>query len=95
MKNFHAQIKRLRRNAAAKRLGENNRLLITIAYSKSFYHSKADVLGLIEYVFGRTTMWVVETPAMAAGARRETRHGAEGDEEDDGGDGVHDSDERV
>jgi hypothetical protein len=37
----------------------------------------------------------VETPAMAAGARRATRHGAEGDEEDDGGDGVHDSDERV
>ena len=30
----------------------------------------------------------VETPAMAAGARREMRHGAEGDEEDDGGDGV-------
>jgi hypothetical protein len=30
----------------------------------------------------------VETPAMAAGARRETRRGAEGDEEDDGGDGV-------
>jgi hypothetical protein len=37
----------------------------------------------------------VETPAMAAGVRQETRHGAEGDEEDDGGDGVHDSDERV
>jgi hypothetical protein len=33
----------------------------------------------------------VETPAMAAGARREARHGAGGDEEDDGGDGVHDS----
>ena len=28
-----------------------------------------------------------ETPAMVAGARRETRHGAKGDEEDDGGDG--------
>ena len=35
-----------------------------------------------------------ETPAMAAEARRETRQGAEGDEEGDGGDGVHDS-ERV
>ena len=35
-----------------------------------------------------------ETPAMAAEARRETRRGAEGDEEGDGGDGVHDS-ERV
>ena len=34
------------------------------------------------------------TPAMAAGARRATRYGAEGDEEGDGGDGVHDSDER-
>jgi hypothetical protein len=36
---------------------------------------------------------------MAAGARRAARHGAEGDEEGDeegdGGDGVHDSDERV
>ena len=30
----------------------------------------------------------VETPAMAAEARRETRLGAEGDEEGDGGDGV-------
>ena len=30
----------------------------------------------------------VETLAMAAGARRETRRGTEGDEEDDGGDGV-------
>jgi hypothetical protein len=30
----------------------------------------------------------VETPAMVAGVRRETRHGAGGDEEDDGGDGV-------
>ena len=29
----------------------------------------------------------VETPAMAAEARRETRLGAEGDEEGDGGDG--------
>ena len=36
----------------------------------------------------------VETPAMAAEARRETRQGAEGDEEGDGGDGAHDS-ERV
>ena len=36
----------------------------------------------------------VETPAMAAEARRETRLGAEGDEEGDGGDGVQDS-ERV
>jgi hypothetical protein len=32
---------------------------------------------------------------MAAGARRATKQGAEGDEEGDGGDGVHDSDERV
>jgi hypothetical protein len=31
----------------------------------------------------------VETPAMAAGARRATRHGPEGDAEGDGGDGVH------
>jgi hypothetical protein len=30
----------------------------------------------------------VETPAMAAEARRETRLGAEGNEEGDGGDGV-------
>ena len=30
----------------------------------------------------------VETPAMAAEARRETRRGAEGDEEGDGGDGL-------
>jgi hypothetical protein len=37
----------------------------------------------------------VETPAMVAGARRATRQGAEGDEEGDGGDRVHDSDERV
>jgi hypothetical protein len=36
----------------------------------------------------------VETPAIAAEARRETRLGAEGDEEGDGGDGVQDS-ERV
>ena len=36
----------------------------------------------------------VETPAMAAEAGRETRRGAEGDEEGDGGDGVQDS-ERV
>ena len=36
----------------------------------------------------------VETPAMAAEARRQTRLGAEGDEEGDGGDGVQDS-ERV
>jgi hypothetical protein len=36
----------------------------------------------------------VDTPAMAAEARRETRQGAEGDEEGDGGDGAHDS-ERV
>ena len=36
----------------------------------------------------------VETPAMAAEARRETRLGAEGDEEGDGGDGAQDS-ERV
>ena len=36
----------------------------------------------------------VETPAMAAEARRETRQGAEGDEEGDGGDGAHDN-ERV
>ena len=36
----------------------------------------------------------VETPEMAAEARRETRLGAEGDEEGDGGDGVQDS-ERV
>ena len=36
----------------------------------------------------------VETPAMAAEARRDTRRGAEGDEEGDGGDGVPDS-ERV
>ena len=41
----------------------------------------------------------VETPAMAAGARRATRYGAEGDEEGDGGDGVslhvvHGSDEQ-
>ena len=35
-----------------------------------------------------------ETPAMAAEARRETRRGAEGDEEGDGGDGAQDS-ERV
>ena len=34
----------------------------------------------------------VETPAIAAEARRETRLGAEGDEEGDGGDGVQDSD---
>ena len=33
---------------------------------------------------------------MAAGAQRETRQGAEGDEEgDDGGDGAHDDSERV
>ena len=37
----------------------------------------------------------VETPAMAAEARRATRHGAEGDEEGGGVDGVHDSGERV
>ena len=37
----------------------------------------------------------VETPAMVAGARRATGHGAEGNEEGDGDDGVHDSDERV
>ena len=37
----------------------------------------------------------VETPAMAAGARRATRQGAEGDKEGDGGDGAHDSDDRV
>ena len=36
----------------------------------------------------------VETPAMAAEARRETRRGAESDEESDGGDGAQDS-ERV
>ena len=36
----------------------------------------------------------VETPAMAAEARRETRRGAEGNEEGDGGDGAQDS-ERV
>jgi hypothetical protein len=36
----------------------------------------------------------VETPAMAAEARRETRRGAESDEEGDGGDGAQDS-ERV
>jgi len=36
----------------------------------------------------------VETPAMAAEAQRETRLGAEGDEEGDGGDGAQDS-ERV
>jgi len=36
----------------------------------------------------------VETPAMAAEARSETRLGAEGVEEGDGGDGVQDS-ERV
>ena len=36
----------------------------------------------------------VETPAMAAEARIETRLGAEGDEEGDGGDGAQDS-ERV
>ena len=36
----------------------------------------------------------VERPAMAAEARRETRQGAEGDEEGDGGDGAHDN-ERV
>jgi len=36
----------------------------------------------------------VETPAMAAEARRETRLGAKGDEEGDGGDGAQDS-ERV
>ena len=30
----------------------------------------------------------VDTPAMAAEARRETRQGAEGDEEGDGGDAV-------
>ena len=36
----------------------------------------------------------VETPAMAAGARRATRQGAEGDEGGNGGDGTHDS-ERV
>ena len=36
----------------------------------------------------------VETPAMAAEALREMRQGAEGDEEGNGGDGVHDS-ERV
>ena len=35
-----------------------------------------------------------ETPAMAAEARRETRLGAEGDEEGDAGDGAQDS-ERV
>ena len=33
----------------------------------------------------------VETPAMAAEAQRETRLGAEGDEEGDGGDGAQDS----
>ena len=33
----------------------------------------------------------VETPAMAAEARRETRRGAEGDEESDGCDGAQDS----
>ena len=36
----------------------------------------------------------VETQAMAAEARRETRRGAEGDEEGDGGNGTQDS-ERV
>ena len=36
----------------------------------------------------------VETPAMAAETRRETRQGAESDEEGDGGDGAQDS-ERV
>jgi hypothetical protein len=36
----------------------------------------------------------VERPAMAAEARIETRQGAEGDEEGDGGDGAHDC-ERV
>jgi len=36
----------------------------------------------------------VATPAMAAEARRETRLGAEGDEEGDRGDGAQDS-ERV
>jgi hypothetical protein len=36
----------------------------------------------------------VETPAMAAGARRETRQGAESDEESDGCDGAQDC-ERV
>ena len=36
----------------------------------------------------------VETPAMAAEARRETGRGAESDEEGDGGDGAQDS-ERV
>ena len=33
----------------------------------------------------------VETPAMAAEARREARRGAESDEEGDGGDGAQDS----
>ena len=33
----------------------------------------------------------VETPAMAAEARRATRRGAESDEEGDGGDGAQDS----
>ena len=37
----------------------------------------------------------VETPAMAAEARREMRLGAEGDEEGDGCDGVQDDSERV
>ena len=36
----------------------------------------------------------VETPAMAAESRRETRQGTKGDEEGDGGDGAQDS-ERV
>jgi len=42
----------------------------------------------------RKPLLPVETPAMAAEARRETRLGAEGEEEGDGGDRAKDS-ERV
>ena len=36
----------------------------------------------------------VETPAMAAEVRRETRRGSEGDEEGDGGDGAQDTERK-
>ena len=58
--------------------------------------SKREVRGGDEWCWGRGEEQAgeVETPAMAAEARRETKLGSEGGEESVGGDGVQDS-ERV
>jgi hypothetical protein len=54
--------------------------------------SRAMAVEIIEVSLGRGLQaGEVETPAMAAEARRETRRGAESEEEGDGGDGAQDS----